>query len=218
MKVYISKYRNHWISPYTMIENICFWKADIDYDDPWVKRWANILTPVSVAIQSILNRIHPEINYVKIDYYDTWSMDTTLSPIILPMLKQLRQHKHGAPAVDYDDVPARLRPTTQQVARYRLKGETDPKFFKRWDWVLDEMIWAFEQLCDEHNDAKFFSGEWDMTDEACEWDANGKATLFKMIAGPNHTYKFDSVAYQKHAKRISNGTRLFGKYYQSLWD
>jgi hypothetical protein len=35
--------------------------------------------------------VHPEIKYVKIDRYDTWSMDHTLADIILPMLKQLQK-------------------------------------------------------------------------------------------------------------------------------
>ncbi len=30
MKVYISKYRNHWISPYTILEKVCFWEKDKD--------------------------------------------------------------------------------------------------------------------------------------------------------------------------------------------
>jgi hypothetical protein len=39
-----------------------------------------------------------------------------------------------------------------------------------------------------------------------------------MKEGPNHTYKFDYDGYEKVAKRIENGFRLFGKYYQGLWD
>ena len=42
---------------------------------------------------------------IRIDNYDTWSMDHTLAPIILPMLVQLKATKHGAPMVDMEDVP-----------------------------------------------------------------------------------------------------------------
>ena len=85
---------------------------------------------------------------IKIHNYDTWSMDHTLAPIILPMLKQLKETKHGAPAVDLEDVPQELRPsnTEEWQKLYNEGGETDEKFFERWDWVLDEMIWAFEEL------------------------------------------------------------------------
>jgi hypothetical protein len=30
--------------------------------------------------------------------------------------------------------------------------------------------------------------------------------------------RFDKEGYQKYGERIENGFRLFGKYYQSLWD
>jgi hypothetical protein len=42
---------------------------------------------------------------VKVDYWDVWNMDHTLSPIILPMLKRLREVKHGSGFVDMEDVP-----------------------------------------------------------------------------------------------------------------
>ena len=46
---------------------------------------------------------------VHIDHWDTWSMDHTLAPIILPMLIQLKETKHGAPHVDDKDVPKELQ-------------------------------------------------------------------------------------------------------------
>lgn len=69
---------------------------------------------------------------VKIDPWDTWSMDNTLALIIVPMLKQLKADTHGAPTVDLEDVPEALR------------GDTESLFFERWDWCLDVMIYAFE--------------------------------------------------------------------------
>jgi hypothetical protein len=87
----------------------------------------------------------------------------------------------------------------------------------RWNWVMDEMIWAFEQICEDDNDKQFHSGVHDMKSVACEWDENGKATIYKMVKGPNDTWKFDIEGYQKHNDRINNGTRLFGKYYRNLW-
>jgi hypothetical protein len=36
MKVYLSNYHNHWISPYTIMEKIVFWR-EIDYDSPMAK-------------------------------------------------------------------------------------------------------------------------------------------------------------------------------------
>ncbi|WP_440233658.1 hypothetical protein, partial [Escherichia coli] len=48
MKVYISNYRDHWISPYTILEKVFFWR-EIDYDEPIIDKWANRLEPISVA-------------------------------------------------------------------------------------------------------------------------------------------------------------------------
>ena len=110
MKVWISNYRNHWISPYTIIDYAFFWtdwskcsrnKSIIDdkewVDHPaWVDKWVDRIQPISTAIRVMLDFIHPRFNYVKIDRWDTWSMDSTLADIILPMLKQLQKDKHGA--------------------------------------------------------------------------------------------------------------------------
>ena len=52
--------------------------------------------------------------YIKIDYWDTWSMDHTLSPIILKMLKQLKATKHGSGFIDMEDVPEHMRTQTHE--------------------------------------------------------------------------------------------------------
>jgi hypothetical protein len=52
------------------------------------------------------------IEIVKIHPRDTWNMDHTLSLIILPMLKQLKATKHGAPHVEDSDVPEEFRSTS----------------------------------------------------------------------------------------------------------
>jgi hypothetical protein len=124
---------------------------------------------------------------VHIDDFDTWSMDHTLAYIIEPMLKQLKLTKHGAPNVDNKDVPKELRSEP-------AKHDICPTHFDKWDWVLDEMIFAFES---KHTDweEQFHSGE-----------------------RLNHTFKIDMKGRKAYQKRISNGFRLFGKYYENLWD
>ena len=49
---------------------------------------------------------------VQLDKFDTWNMDDTLAHIILPMLKQLKETKHGSHIVDDEDVPEELRTTS----------------------------------------------------------------------------------------------------------
>ena len=223
MKIYKSKYRNHWVSPYTILKAVCFWEKDDDVfynheDKPGHKydRWVNRLEPFSKAWMKFLDFVHPQINYVKIDRYDTWSMDHTLADIVLPMLKQLKDSKDGAPYVDDLDVPEELRSTSAPAKEN--EWDTDDNHFKRWDWVLAEMIFAFECKVDDSWQEAFSSGEFDQKTVACEWDANGKAKMYKWEDGPNHTYTCDYEGMKVVEERIQNGFRLFGRYYQNLWD
>jgi hypothetical protein len=231
MKVYLSNYRNHWLSPYTILEKVFFWR-EFDYDEPIIKKLSDFLNPFCVAWQKFLDFLHPRINYVKIDHYDTWSMDHTLANIILPMLKQLKATKHGSPMVDLDDVPEHLRTTTTEDWDSQLTFDfykedsalEEPHFGKynnihdRWEWILNEMIFAFEHLVDDTWEEAFHSGEFDIKHVPCEWDENGKPKLYSTEHGPNHTYKLDHDGLRKVYDRMENGFRLFGKYYRGLWD
>lgn len=136
---------------------------------------------------------------IRIDYYDTWSMDHTLALIVLPMLKQLRETKHGSQIVDLEDVPELWRFTTTEDydSQTTFDFYNDPELCKqniecdihdRWNWVLDEMIWAFEQI-------------------TTDWEPQFYT---------EHSADYEGRYY--HQKRIDNGLRLFGKYYQGLWD
>lgn len=238
MKIYISKPRDHWISPYTMLDYMFFWtdwsrcsrdrsiSAALDDErkyvehPEWVERWSQRLTPVSQAIKWVLDLVHPEIKVVKIDYYDTWSMDHTLSPIILPMLCQLKETKHGAPFVDDDDVPESLKSTSAPPKEN--EWDTDDNHFQRWDYVLDEMIFAFECKVDDSWEDAFRSGDFDTIWVPIDADGNevpkGKHKYYRMADGPNHTYQCDYDGMKLVEARIQNGFRLFGKYYQALWD
>jgi hypothetical protein len=138
---------------------------------------------------------------VRIDRWDTWSMDHTLAHIVLPMLIQLKATKHGAPWVDDEDVPEELRSTSAPPIENEY--DTDDFHFKRWDWVLDEMIWAFEQKCRDHWEDDYYG-------DYVEDQKNGAmAGSFEWI---------DHEGLKTHQERMTNGFRLFGKYYENLWD
>ena len=145
---------------------------------------------------------------VHIDDFDTWSMDHTLAYIIEPMLKQLKLTKQGAPDVDNKDVPKELRSDA-------IEGDVSVTHFKKWDWVLDEMIFAFESKHNEWEE-QFCSGEHDT-----QWIEHTEGKLkghSEMVKGPNDTFEIDWKGRTAYQKRISNGFRLFGKYYENLWD
>jgi hypothetical protein len=127
----------------------------------------------------------PREENVVIHPWDTWSMDHTLALIILPMLKQLKETTHGAPAVSLQDVPESLWPVGEKGMSKLYQGETDKNYFKRWEYVLDEMIYSFD--CKANKDEP-------------------------------HIRIKDIEEAKKEQERISNGFRLFGKYYENLWD
>ena len=225
MKIYKSNYRNHWISPYTVLEYVFFWTAwsrcgrnrgiveDRDYVDhpAWVERATEYISPVCRAIQWILDFVHPQISYVRIDRYDTWSMDHTLADIILPMLQQLQKTKHGAPFVDDEDVPEELRSTAAEPKEN--EWDADSNHFLRWDWVLAEMIWAFEQKVADDAESQFFDhSAYNITDRA------GQREWINDVNNSVSKTKYDEVGHRVWLARKANGFRLFGKYFEGLWD
>jgi predicted butyrate kinase (DUF1464 family) len=112
---------------------------------------------------------------VEISDHDLYSLDNTLAYIIAPALKEFKKSLSGAPFVHDEDVPEELRSTSA--------APKDEFYFKRWEWVLDEMIYAFES---KNNDWELTMRNWDERDQI--------------------------------NKRIKNGYRLFGKYYECLWN
>jgi hypothetical protein len=137
---------------------------------------------------------------VKIDRYDTWSMDTTLAHIVIPMLKQLRDTKHGVPLVDDEDVGLFFEGTNEE----------------KWEWVMSEMLFAFESKLTNWED-KYSSGEMDYDSiPVIGKDGTEIGVTWEKAAG--HTYKLDIDGLHVEQARIANGFRLFGKYYEALWD
>ena len=194
MKVKVGNYANR------LICNIHTRFMDKKYDYNWPEEmlWSHedfVIQAIEDGIQSVYNIFNwlwfdrrTQKVKVRIDKWDTWSMDSTLAPIILPMLKQLKETKHGAPYVYPEDVPTKLRPTKQELLQYTKQAETDSKWFDRWDYVLDEMIWAFEQ---KNRD------DWMSDFDYNKWDREGA---------------------NAHQERMTKGFKLFGKYYENLWD
>ena len=185
MKIKIGKYPTH-----RWYHNYLFWLSEKMRG----KDWNHLRNEQKVSVH--------------IDDFDTWSMDHTLSYIIDPMLKQLKLTKHGAPIVDNKDVPKELRSEP-------VKHDICPTHFDKWDWVLDEMIFAFES---KHNDweEQFHSGEHDMQwIKITEGEFEG---MTEMVKGPNDSFEIDWEGRTAYQERITNGFTMFGKYYENLWD
>ena len=239
MKIKIGPY-THWFGPYQLAEKLCFWAKPVEDEygmkskPHWVHQFGEWLAHGSVKPEAEVGELtshdrrtntwlHNFLIWVEskkkrtikvhIDRWDTWSMDSTLAYIVLPMLKQLKVRKHGAPQVDDKDVPKELHMTKKEKAAFDKDGSTDDKFFKRWDWVMDEMIFAFDsKVNDGRWEEQFESGDSNMQWKRLE---NGN---YEMVRGPNDTKVYDWEGRKAYEARIQNGFRLFGKYYQNLWD
>ena len=221
MKINIGPY-TRWVGPYQIAEKLLFWmdknedrrvhkfgeflahgfhkreeidgKDYFDQDRPYT--W---LYKLCSWIESKKKR---RVS-IKIDRWDTWSMDNTLALIILPMLKQLRDTKHGSPFTEDEDVPDHLKSTAAPPKVN--EWDTDENWHKRWEWIMDEMIWTFEQLSKDDSTDQFFTHP----NEDEVFESNEERLL---------AIKIDNEGLKKHEERISNGLRLFGKYYRGLWD
>ena len=230
MKVKIGPYKS-WIGPYQIAETLCFWakkekcEYGLEHTADWVHNFGSWLaggddkeSKLMKLCQWIESKRKRTIK-VHIDRWDTWSMDHTLSYIILPMLKQLKESKHGAPNTDDEDVPEHLRSTVAEPKEN--EWDTDSNHFLRWDWVMSEMIYAFECQLDDTWEEKYWTGEWGKpdfikTDKEYPNPKTGEMeSTFQINPG---TRKCDWDGLKQEQDRIQNGFRLFGRYYQALWD
>ena len=209
MRVKIGPYID-WIGPY----QICDWLQKIGVSEDRCHKLGERLaeTWVNDACQWIHSKQKRKIS-VKLDRWDSWSADSTLAIIIVPLLKQLHETKHGAPMSDDEDVPEGLGLRSTEAPAKTDEWDVDGNHFKRFDWIMDEMIWAHTQLHPDTDwEAQYHTGVHDFQFKQME---NG---FSEMITGPNDTHVFDRDGYTAHSKRIDNGLRLFGKYYRGLWD
>ncbi len=217
MRVNIGPYKS-WVGPYQIAELLKY----VGVKEETYQKIGNYLGDTWVQkLCEFVEKKRTRTIVVNIDRYDTWSMDTTLAHIVLPMLKQLRATKNGAPNVLDIDVPEALRSTSAPMKNHEY--DVDDNYFLRWDWVLDEMIFAFETKLDENWDEKFWTGEhgtWDVEQiPTGEFENPVTGVLeptYKAINTGNR--KCDYEARQVVQNRIDNGFRLFGVYYQGLWD
>lgn len=207
MKVYIGKYIKWW-GPYQIAELIPFLNEDQQHN---LGTWLTT-TWVNKVCEWFYSKTERKIK-VRIDPYDTWSMDHTLALIILPMLKQIKETKHGSPYVDNEDVPEHMRHT---LSKGPDDYETEDRWIHyKWDWVLNEMIWAFETHLNEAWEDQFRHGQ-PVYDDTLFDDGNEYQRPQLKQTNPDYWVDYDKI--KEYNDRIDNGFRLFGKYYRNLWD
>ena len=228
MRVKIGKYPNYF-GPYKIAEKLCFWVNASD-DSYYVHALSDLLTYGKVRKTPKVGEItnfNDDSKYtlfykfllwidsfkerkvkVKIDNYDTFNLDNTLALIIHPALKEYKKHIQSVPDnIDQNDVPENMRIEENCDVYDKI-----PAYEKQWNYIVDEMIFAFEMKITDDWDDQFYSGQSDMKVKQLE---NG---LSELISGENDTFKVDHEGLEKCQKRIDNGLMLFGKYYNNLWN
>lgn len=116
MKVYIGPYPE-WIGPYQIAS--IFPRVVRPYIEEcgWLNKLCNY----------IYNKRKKTV-VVKIDSYDIWNVDTTLSLILVPLLKKYKEESMSFAEVEDEELPEGIQPKSEEA----------------WAWALDEMIFAFD--------------------------------------------------------------------------
>jgi len=177
---------------------------------------------MKVSLSKFLNKSERRID-IRIDHYDTWSLDHTLALIILPALIQLKHTKHGIPS---DFVNDNAEDYHDQAVFDFMQEDKDDVFQKgcdKWEETLDKMIWSFQQLVIDDYDSKYHHGEmdigWEESDKQIPNPVTGKIEpTYQMIDKNPSEHWYDSVGHRLHEERIQEGLELFGKYFRALWD
>ena len=139
---------------------------------------------------------------IQIDPWDSYNADHTLALIALPLIKQLKETKHGSALVDDADVPEEIRSTS--AAPKENEWDTDEFVHARWEWVLDEILFALQAHADYESESKFYDHS----------DVNEEDELMVQV----RSIKIDREGLEAHQERVQNGFRLLGLYWTNLWD
>lgn len=178
MRVYLGNYPKYF-GPYQLVDKLFFFLSDEKKDKivDWIP-----LKPFE-WLDRRYNTRHIDI---EIDEYDTWNADHTLALIIHPVLVKFRKNVYSFPSnIEDSDIPNTV---------FNESDTKDTISLKKWEWILDEMIWAFSQILEEDYESQYFS-----------FDQNNKIIV-------------DHDGLEAHNKRIQRGLMFFSKYYLHLWN
>lgn len=159
---------------------------------------------------------------VKIESFDTWSLDSSLAHIILPALIQLKNTKHGVPS-EFAYVGGADWESQDSFDFYK---ETHDECFniacKRWEDILDKMIWSFQQIVFDNWEKQYQHGtpeyDWSSAEDYVDPNTGKTEKTYRMIDKNPSEHWTDYEGMRLHEERIQEGLELFGKYYKHLWD
>ena len=150
-------------------------------------------------------------NHVVCSGRDAWNADWVIAQMVLPLLLQVKKDKQGAPFVDDVYVPEELRSTA--CASKENKRDTDDSWFKRYQYVLDEIIFAMQEIANDYENApNMFEKVREMTLS----EIDPKTMTGELDTGLEIIPHKEALNKAYHA-RIQNGLMLFGVFFTSLW-
>jgi hypothetical protein len=138
--------------------------------------------------QDLFRKQNPAKNFVKIDSWDTYNLDSSLAKIISKSIEKLIEDIEGYPTL-----------VSQEAnAPEGLEG------VDLWKWILNEMLFAMNEVAEgKPGHDKFF-------DHSC---VDNRASLNEQVS----QIKVDEEGLKAYEARVQNGCELLGKYFQSLW-
>lgn len=211
MKIHIGPYLNYF-GPYQAADLL----MHVGVSEDRCHRIGHYLS--DTLLGDLLNRIHDWKKRkvkIRIDEYDSWNADHTLALIILPVLKQLKETKHGSSG-SLDEFAMTSQSSSQYC--FDFYAEDDEKAWeaghKKWEEILDKMIWSFEQILDDSWQDQYWSQKpiLDLDEHPEDADSECKPLRWKQKG----ICDWDGM--RKHEMKINEGVELFGKHYRNLWD
>ena len=151
MKVYLAGPTNH-MSLYGDLgrifpEAFCDWVLKQSWYEKADKIW-----------QKVFNW-RRSISYIKIDRWDSWSVDYTIAQVMVPLLKQLRDTTHGYPPEFISEMDENGCPVDDSGA-------------EKWKEIINKMIWSMESIVKWGNGEEiegYYTQEYqDKVQEGCE--------------------------------------------------
>lgn len=149
---------------------------------------------------------------VYFSYRDTFSLDCTLSPVILSALKRFKEVITSPEHSEWRGVPGMviydMFPDLEDGANEEQLAEADA----RWLEILDAMIYAFHHK----NEPDMKDYQFKFHHRVLERLEHGgsRITIENDNESEYQRYKDDM---KEHERKVQEGQKLFGQYYQCLW-
>lgn len=142
---------------------------------------------------------------------DTWSLDVSLSPIILSALLKFKEVITDPSRKDCLGIPSLVLEDLYPNHQGGFTDEQGEEGLKLWLEIIDKMIYAFN-LKNEPN-LKDYAFTFNHFTE------NTEDGLTKVNISPTNQVEYDRYRADEetHWKKVEEGHLLFGKFFRSLW-